>query len=277
MHNPHPQIEIDDHSHDRGSCIGGGLVVPTFGVRGGTRGGVAGIGGGVGDSAIGVGGGPRGGESGIGGGLGESAFGVGGGTRTRASGFAFRLPFMGIPYSPQPFARFSAPVGGTMAPAHRPNGPGELSEGLGPGGWMEYDWPMDRQTGPCPGACATPDANRTIPRHNRGGNEYDWPMDRQSGPCPGACATPGIVHTMAHITPDANCTIPRATPDAVPTSPQTTPAAICMIPRTTPDAIPRNPMHPNGVREPAAMSPRASQSIQRNKPSADQAGEEVGG
>ncbi len=48
----------------------------------------------------------------------------------------FHGPIMVHPYSPQPFARFSAPVGGAMAPAHRPNGPGEPSEGLGPGGWI---------------------------------------------------------------------------------------------------------------------------------------------
>jgi hypothetical protein len=59
---------------------------------------------------------------------------------------------------PQPFARFSAPVGGAAPHAPRPNGPAEPSEGLGPGGWMEYDWPMDRITGSCPGGRTSPTA-----------------------------------------------------------------------------------------------------------------------
>ncbi len=116
--------------------------------------------GGSGLSANDIRGGTRDGGSGIGGGLGNSANGTRDGTRTRASGWAFHVQFMVIPYSPQPFARFSAPVGGAMVSAHRPNGPAEPSEGLGPGGWMEYVWPMNRETGPCPGARPSP-----TPRH----------------------------------------------------------------------------------------------------------------
>jgi hypothetical protein len=117
---------------------------------------VYGVGGRAGHCVYGVGG--RAGHSVIGvcGCSDESANGIGDGTRTRASGSAIQSQFMGIPYSPQPFARFSAPVGGTMPPAHRPNGPAETSEGLGPGGWMEYDWPMERDYGPCPGARTSP-------------------------------------------------------------------------------------------------------------------------
>ena len=146
-----------------------------------------------------------------------------------------------------------------MAPANRPNGPAEPSEGLGPGGWMEYDWPMDRNSGPCPGTCATPNAVSTIPR-----------------------ITPNTVCPIPQTTPDAVSTITRTTPDVIRTIPapnggrESSPGMSNAIPW---DRVPPPPpiMHPNGVREHAAMTPRASQSIDRNKPSADPAGEEVGG
>ena len=80
---------------------------------------------------------------------------------TRASGFGgFICGIMVQSYSPSAL-RYTLMA--FQASGTRPNGPEELSEGLGPGGWKEYDWPLERKTGPCPGACATPDMVCTIP------------------------------------------------------------------------------------------------------------------
>jgi hypothetical protein len=78
-----------------------------------------------------------------------------------------------------------------MAPAHRPNGPEECSEGLGPGGWNEYGWPMNCESGPCPGACAIPDTE-VMMRHTTPRAESTM---RQT--------IPRTESTMRHITPRA--------------------------------------------------------------------------
>jgi hypothetical protein len=158
-------------------------------------------------------------------------------------------------------------------------------------------------------ARTTPDADHAIaratthaPRNNGGRHEYEMPMERQSGPCPGACAAGDVVRTMAGMPPAADHTMRRAAPDVVCTMAGITPGMVSTIPRITPNtasiitapnggrepspgmsnaipwgSAPPQTMHPNGVREPGTMPPRAANPIHHIKPSVNPAREEVEG
>ena len=150
--------------------------------------------------------------------------GVGGRAGTRASGLAFHVRCMVQAYSPQPFARFSAPVGGAMQHAHRPTGPGEPSEGLGPCGWIEYGWPMKRHAGSCPGGRTSP-----TPRHG---------MPRTS---------PTPRHGMPRTSPTPRHGIPRTSPTPRNGMARTSPTprnGICHMPPTIRHGMPRSSHSP---------------------------------
>ena len=157
------------------------------------------------------------------------------GHREMAVSFAISSSSPGLP---QPFARFSAPVGG--ARYSLPNGPEEPSEGLRPGGWIDHALSMDCQSGRCPGARVTPTRRCRIGHHH--------------GHLCGIGHDPGFHHGI-HTNRSSEIQITNGQMPmnrSIPTAPNggrdLSPGLSNAMPW---DLTPQHVMRPNGAREPA--------------------------